>query len=382
MVQNGELGEPTDVLVLQRYALTSLYFSTSGHGWLDQEGWLTPKNVCLWEGIDDCDVEGIVTSMDLEANGLVGTLPVEITHLRNIALLDLSDNELYGTIPTEFGLFEDLEILRLGGNLIKGQIPSELGNVLTLEELYVHFNELDGPVPPEICAGGPQNNMYIFWADCGNDFYGVDCDDGCCTECFHDDSDFIYYAGWTDDTYSPTPSPGDLQGGRPSPPTEGQQQPPAPSPGKEDPELKSFLQTHMGNFGLDLNDLSSPAYKAYLWLAGSRSLPELNDFHKLQRFGMAAFYIATVRRSMLLPAINLSNPRSDTVVPPDHRKGSSAGRFPTIGTRPETSARGSAWTARPRTRTGRRRSRRYPSPATGSLGRYPARSPWRGSAGS
>ncbi|EJK75530.1 hypothetical protein THAOC_02741, partial [Thalassiosira oceanica] len=35
------------------------------------------------------------------------------------------------------------------------------------------------------------------------------------------------------------------------------------------------------------------AYEAYLWLAGSQSLLELNDFHKLQRFGMAAFYMAT-----------------------------------------------------------------------------------------
>ena len=303
MVQNGELGEPTDVLVLQRYALTTLYFSTAGHGWVDQVGWLTEKNVCLWQGIEDCNKESIVTGIDLTSNGLVGALPVEITHLRNIEVLDLSDNELYGTIPTEFGLFEDLEILRLGGNLIKGNIPSELGNVLTLEELYLHFNDLEGPVPSEVCAGGTQNNLYIFWADCGNDFYGVDCDDECCTQCFHDDSDFIFYVGWTEDTYSPTESLAQ-GGGRPPPPTEGLAAPPAPSPGgsgREDPELKAFLRTHMGNFGLDLDDVNSPAYEAYLWLASSESLPELNEFHKLQRFGMAAFYIATtVRYSMTL----------------------------------------------------------------------------------
>lgn len=71
-----------DVLLLQRYALAVLYFATAGHGWPYQEYWLSNRDVCEWDGVDDCNGGQMVTELDLKSNNLVGRIPNEITHLR------------------------------------------------------------------------------------------------------------------------------------------------------------------------------------------------------------------------------------------------------------------------------------------------------------
>lgn len=57
-------------------------FSTAGHGWTDQGGWLTENSVCDWELVEQCDAGGMITELDLRSNNLVGKIPVEITHVR------------------------------------------------------------------------------------------------------------------------------------------------------------------------------------------------------------------------------------------------------------------------------------------------------------
>lgn len=37
--------------ILQRYALTTMYFSTNGDEWVDTTGWLTGTNECTWFGV-------------------------------------------------------------------------------------------------------------------------------------------------------------------------------------------------------------------------------------------------------------------------------------------------------------------------------------------
>lgn len=188
----------SDVLLLQRYGLGTLYFrlvstktnifnfqwffshiiytlylflfSTAGHGWTNQDGWLSDKSVCEWGMVGTC-AAGSVTELDLQSNNLVGHLPVELTHVRSLGkilyipmacwcaswisnctsvhsrtphskeTLDLTDNELYGTIPTQYGKFDDMEIIRMGGNLLTGNIPLELADLMNLQELYLHANE-------------------------------------------------------------------------------------------------------------------------------------------------------------------------------------------------------------------------------------------------
>jgi hypothetical protein len=96
-----------------RYALATLFFSTqsveSSYGerahWYQQTHWLSSYPVCLWHGVQCHDEESTlerVLSLNLTANGLVGTLAPEIGLLQlDILSLDLSYNNIEGTIPTE-----------------------------------------------------------------------------------------------------------------------------------------------------------------------------------------------------------------------------------------------------------------------------------------
>jgi len=296
----------SDILLLQRYAMATLYFGLAGHGWADKDGWLSEKSACEWELVQKCNGVGMVTELLLYSNNLVGRIPAEITHIRMLELLDMTDNELYGTIPTEFGWFEDLEILRLGGNLLTGNIPSELGNLSTLHELYLHVNEFTATsVPNEICElrTNAGTDLSTFWTDCIRNDFGsarVFCDEDCCDECFGDDSDFKFYQGYVD-TDIPTSSPaapsGTVVPGRSFPPTA----PPVTTSAhtlRENPELKDDLLNHMKEsplFSDRLSDKSSHAYEAFLWLGSTPNFDELDEFRRLQRYGLATFYISTSR---------------------------------------------------------------------------------------
>ena len=153
---------------------------------------------------------------------------------------------------------------------MSGNIPSELGSIFTLDKLYLHVNEFTGVMPEEVCYLKIQNNLNVLWADCGDDQPQVSC--SCCTECFGNDSDFIPFEGFVNDSYAPTLTP--------------TMQPVGNSNGPEileNPELKSFLLQHMDGFEDSLSDVNSPQYEAYLWLANSRNHDKLDEFQKIQR---------------------------------------------------------------------------------------------------
>jgi len=68
-----------DILLLQRYALATVYFSNAGHKWVESDGWLSQEDVCSWDSVNVCNSDGVITELDLSSNNLVGTIPVEIT---------------------------------------------------------------------------------------------------------------------------------------------------------------------------------------------------------------------------------------------------------------------------------------------------------------
>jgi hypothetical protein len=68
--------------LIQRYALASLYFSTTGDAWTTSSLWLTNTSECLWftaesEG-DVCDSDGNYININLRGNNVGGTLPLEV----------------------------------------------------------------------------------------------------------------------------------------------------------------------------------------------------------------------------------------------------------------------------------------------------------------
>jgi len=309
LVGEDKPSELSDLRLLQRYGAATLYFSLAGHGWIDQEKWLTAEDVCEWQNVEECNSARMVTIIELYSNNLVGHIPVEMTHIRMLEVLDFTDNEIYGSIPSEFGKLQDLEILRLGGNLLTGVIPPQLGNLKTLEELYLHANEFeDTKIPREICAlrknvGNRNHGLTTLWADCRDDGTGfatrVICEESCCDRCFNDDSDFEFYGGFNGfDTFPPTMSlPKDPQvPGRDFPPTASPVTTSAPTP-KGNLELMDDFEKHLSSLPLlvqRLKNTNSHAHKAFLWLGDSENLEGLDEMRRIQRYGLVTFFHSTV----------------------------------------------------------------------------------------
>jgi len=77
----------SDQTKIQRYALATLYLSTSGYQWINSAGWLTEQDECNWfsdyDADDACNFNGDIERLYLPANNLKGSLPSELALLSN-----------------------------------------------------------------------------------------------------------------------------------------------------------------------------------------------------------------------------------------------------------------------------------------------------------
>lgn len=156
---------------VEKEALLKIIAATGGNEtWFKAMYWNEAFDPCeittRWYGVgcyDPCDffrdgkdcIAGRVTSLNLRANNLTGTLPTEIGDLVNTTFIDLSHNWLRGTIPTEMGLINNIQILNLAHNEFDGTIPAELGSMNNngyrdLTELNLGWNSLGGTVPANL----------------------------------------------------------------------------------------------------------------------------------------------------------------------------------------------------------------------------------------
>eukprot|EP00816_Leptocylindrus_hargravesii_P011938 CAMPEP_0196824052 /NCGR_PEP_ID=MMETSP1362-20130617/90197_1 /TAXON_ID=163516 /ORGANISM="Leptocylindrus danicus, Strain CCMP1856" /LENGTH=716 /DNA_ID=CAMNT_0042204169 /DNA_START=214 /DNA_END=2364 /DNA_ORIENTATION=+ len=209
----------------QRYIIAVFYFSLSLSGWefcgVDVgervvagysscvEGnarFLSKAHECSWFGIG-CDGDLDVSSIQLAANGLQGSIASELQFLPHLTRIDLSSNLITGRIPERLGHLHSLESLNLSSNSIEailpeeifasqslqhinlsgnsftGSIPSAIGSLNSLETLFLHHNQLSGSVDEAICAL-KSLKLDALWVDCldsaSNDYF-VQCN--CCTNC-------------------------------------------------------------------------------------------------------------------------------------------------------------------------------------------------------
>lgn len=140
---------------LQRFALATLYYSTSGDQWKNNHLWLDYEHdECQWynqdaDGEDPvCNEDFSIVHLNLSRNSLNGVLPVELFFFPALATLDLSHNRLYGTAPTMFNGARYLERLVLSSNQLTGQFTAELGFVASkLAVLHNDDNMFTGAVP-------------------------------------------------------------------------------------------------------------------------------------------------------------------------------------------------------------------------------------------
>ena len=77
--------------------------------------------------------------------------------IQRVTELDMDGQGLNGTIPAQLGQLSALRELRLAwGNQLTSSIPAELGRLTRLTFLNLAANHLSGPIPPELGSIGPQ----------------------------------------------------------------------------------------------------------------------------------------------------------------------------------------------------------------------------------
>jgi hypothetical protein len=142
--------------ILQRYALNTLYFSTSGANWVNNQLWTSASHPCgdgtaePWFGVQCDSGSTIVTFLSLSTNDMLGSLPSEIRGLSGLQSLNILENQLSGEIPNEIGALTMLTVLEAGSNFFESTIPASIGNLTSLDILNLYSNLLSGAIPAEI----------------------------------------------------------------------------------------------------------------------------------------------------------------------------------------------------------------------------------------
>ncbi|XXG49192.1 hypothetical protein AAC387_Pa02g3441 [Persea americana] len=107
---------------------------------------LTPKGTTLTYGGLPLS---LITGIDLSMNQLVGNIPSQVGHLKELHFLKLSDNILSGPIPESFQNLKNIESLDLSHNKLVGKIPPQMIELYSLSTFNVSFNSLSGMIPYE-----------------------------------------------------------------------------------------------------------------------------------------------------------------------------------------------------------------------------------------
>ncbi|WP_162388943.1 leucine-rich repeat domain-containing protein [Spirosoma endbachense] len=136
--------------------LVDLYNNNNGSNWTNKTRWLTSCDPCTgnggfpWYGVG-C-LAGRVNRLDLQNNGLSGSIPASLSALTNLQELNLSANQLSGNIPTSLSALTNLQRLTLSVNQLSGSIPASLSVLTNLQSLGLSNNQLSGSIPASLSA--------------------------------------------------------------------------------------------------------------------------------------------------------------------------------------------------------------------------------------
>eukprot|EP00934_Nitzschia_sp_Nitz4_P004080 Nitzschia sp. Nitz4//scaffold228_size32365//1941//8051//NITZ4_007904-RA/size32365-snap-gene-0.26-mRNA-1//1//CDS//3329542813//4070//frame0 len=232
LTENRYIGSFSEVEMLQRFFLATLYYSTNGDSWDRSDTWMSDVDECNWYTSETqgeiCNADSELDELDLNDNGLVGTIPwtqmeviasqlvvfdlsgnnlfgslldtdatfssllvfdvgsnllsgtipAAIENLSAVRQLDLSQNRLEGTIPTTISKLTSMQTLLLNGNSLTGTVPTVLGRLTKLSSLYLNGNDFSGSIPQEIC----DLDLTELQVDCT-----LEC--SCCSYCHTGDDD-------------------------------------------------------------------------------------------------------------------------------------------------------------------------------------------------
>jgi len=176
-------GSTTCGLIPDKLGLEAIYKSLGGPDWVKNDQWMENDMICEWHGVI-CDENGYrVIGLDLEANGLIGTIPDEIVYLSELRSINFKKNRVKGTFSSigtfdnlltlnlsENGIsyvvglsevFSSLKVLHLTGNSLTA-IPEDIYNLLSLEELYMNYNQMSGVISSKIGQLTELRELYMF----------------------------------------------------------------------------------------------------------------------------------------------------------------------------------------------------------------------------
>ncbi|KAL3734429.1 hypothetical protein ACJRO7_023736 [Eucalyptus globulus] len=136
--------------------------------------WNDSIGFCQWYGVMCGRRHQRVTVVDLQSQGLFGSIsphignlsflremllqnnsfnqeiPPQIGQLHRLRILRLTNNSLIGEIPKNISGCSDLVILSIKWNKLTGEIPRELGSLLKLQKCFLRGNNLIGSMPSSI----------------------------------------------------------------------------------------------------------------------------------------------------------------------------------------------------------------------------------------
>lgn len=144
--------DETARLLLEQYALVTLYYSTAGDSAWESEGhaFLSNQETCLWLKDTSHCTDALVVTLDLADLNLTGTVPRELVFLEQLKMLNLSDNHIEGTFPSSIPLVNFVSV-DLHGNLLEGGLPvTPLSDGLQLEYLDLSSNLFSNSLPNEL----------------------------------------------------------------------------------------------------------------------------------------------------------------------------------------------------------------------------------------
>jgi len=185
------VGDPPGNTMSDKDILVLLYTQCKGERWHYRDNWMTTASICSWNGITCKSDTEYVERIDLGANNVVGTPPVELYQLKYLKALVLYSNPLsnfdfnwikearsleelildatgiddmkgierapslkkiklrFNEIRGNLGGITDiktLEFLSISNNHLTGTVPSDFDNLKNLEALLLGDNHLEGNI--------------------------------------------------------------------------------------------------------------------------------------------------------------------------------------------------------------------------------------------
>jgi len=158
----------TEIALDECNALVTLYNSTDGPNWVNNDGWLTTHEPCQWHGVfceNGAMENSVVTVLDLGTNGLMGELPIELDGLDAVRELILDNNQLSGVLPDSMLNMVDLQMVILDYNAFSVE-SVELADILETIAPGWSTSQTTPPTGIQAIPQGP-TELQLSWESAG-----------------------------------------------------------------------------------------------------------------------------------------------------------------------------------------------------------------------